>query len=166
MNYRVYEWYQILEQDIDYVWRPDILFQKVIDTKILPMYGNEEIFQMWFNTKDNHMEHYQAIKVTFACDYDFQHFPFDSHNCDFDFGMGSQVYNKTANFGPVEILNMDSKTELLNFEKEKKTDLSISICELQEESKCDLVVVTTKALFVCCIFFDEEKDDDETDCLC
>ena len=122
MNYRVYEWYQILEQDIDYVWRPDILFQKVIDTKILPMYGNEEIFQMWFNTKDNHMEHYQAIKVTFACDYDFQHFPFDSHNCDFDFGMGSQVYNKTANFGPVEILNMDSKTELLNFEKEISND--------------------------------------------
>ena len=40
------------------------------------------------------------------------------------------------------------------------------ICELQEESKCDLVVVTTKALFVCCISFDEKKDDDESDCLC
>ena len=58
----VYEWYQILEKDINLVWRPDVSFVNVIDTKILPIYGNEESFQLWFSASDNHMEHYQAIK--------------------------------------------------------------------------------------------------------
>ena len=60
----VYEWYQILEKDINLVWRPDVSFVNVIDTKILPLYGNEETFQLWFSASDNHMEHYQAIKGT------------------------------------------------------------------------------------------------------
>ena len=50
------------------------------------------------------MEHYQAIKVTFACNLVFDNYPFDSHECDFDFGMPSQVQNKTAILNPLEIL--------------------------------------------------------------
>ena len=47
------------------------------------------------------MEYYQEMKVTFACNYDFQNYPYDSHVCDFDFGMSSQAHNKTANFLPI-----------------------------------------------------------------
>ena len=34
----------------------------------------------------------------------FDNYPFDSHECDFDFGMPSQVQNKTAILNPLEIL--------------------------------------------------------------
>ena len=32
------------------------------------------------------IEYQQALKVTIYCSFDFKTFPFDSHNCDFNFG--------------------------------------------------------------------------------
>ena len=64
-------WYKVLEKEEDLVWRPDITFRKLKDMRILPLYGNEEIYQLWFNINDSHMEHYQAVIVDIACRFDF-----------------------------------------------------------------------------------------------
>ena len=32
------------------------------------------------------IEYQQALKVTIYCSFEFKTFPFDSHNCDFNFG--------------------------------------------------------------------------------
>ena len=120
MNFRLTEyekeWYQILDQEIIHVWRPSIQWLKVIDTEILRFYGNNQQFRLWFNIHKNHMELYQYIKVTFACNYNFENYPFDSHECDFDFGMiGSN--NQTAGFEPISVMSDDSTTEPLDYEK-------------------------------------------------
>ena len=41
----------------------------------------------------------EAIKVTFVCNYNFGHYPFDYHECDFDFGAAANT---------IESLNMNS----------------------------------------------------------
>ena len=82
------------------------------------MYGNDEKYQLWFDIKDNHLEYYQSLKITFACRYDFKDYPFDSHICHLDFGIPSALHNVTLNFAPVEILKNDSTTEILDFEHE------------------------------------------------
>ena len=64
-------WYKVLEKEEDLVWRPDITFRKLNDMRILPMYGQELIYQLWFSTDDSHMEHYQAVIVDIACKFDF-----------------------------------------------------------------------------------------------
>ena len=32
----------------------------------------------------------EAIKVTFVCNYDFGHYPFDYHECEFNYGIPGQ----------------------------------------------------------------------------
>ena len=76
-------WYRILEKEVDLVWRPDITFRKIVGIETLTMYGADEKFQLWFCAADNHMEYFQAVKVTFACKFDFTNYPFDYHNCNF-----------------------------------------------------------------------------------
>ena len=43
------------------------------------------------------------MKVKFACDFNFESFPFDSHECDLDFGAPSNSYNYTLKFSPVKV---------------------------------------------------------------
>ena len=61
----------LLEKEENLVWRPDITFRKLKNMRILPMYGNELRYQLWFNTNDSHMEHYQYVMVDIACKFDF-----------------------------------------------------------------------------------------------
>ena len=49
-------------------------------------------------------------------------YPFDSHDCPLDFGMPSQVFNLTALFAPVEIIQEDSTTAILDFEEKIPND--------------------------------------------
>ena len=98
------------------------MFRKVIHTEILPLYGDEEHFQLWLNKEESWMEHYQSMKVTFSCKFDFGDYPFDSHDCGLDFGMPALVHNKSAKFGPIQILGRDSKTKLLDKEVEIPND--------------------------------------------
>ncbi len=35
----------------------------------------------------NMLEYQQALKITIYCSFDFQAYPFDSHDCNFDFGL-------------------------------------------------------------------------------
>ena len=56
--------------------------------------------------------------IVYSYDIFVSDYPFDSHDCPLDFGMPSQVSNLTAFFAPVEILQKDSTTAILDFEKE------------------------------------------------
>ena len=42
------------------------------------------------------------MKVKFACDFNFESFPFDSHECDLDFGAPSNG-EKRLEFAPVQV---------------------------------------------------------------
>ena len=62
-------------------------------------------FDFWLkhvNDSYNVMKFYQSVKVTIACDFNFESFPFDSHECDLDFG--APAYNKNRlQFAPVQV---------------------------------------------------------------
>ena len=62
----------------------------------------------------NHKSQYDFLLLK----HDFSDYPFDSHDCPLDFGMPSQVFNLSAIFAPVEILQKDSTTAILDFEQE------------------------------------------------
>ena len=66
------------------------------------------------------MKFYQSMKVKFACDFNFESFPFDSHECDLDFGSPSNSYNYTLKFSPVKVLQQNNKAVLLKLDEEMK----------------------------------------------
>ena len=48
-------------------------------------YGPQDADYFWFLYPHN-FEYQQALKVVIYCTFDFSSFPFDSHDCDFNFG--------------------------------------------------------------------------------
>ena len=63
-------------------------------------------FDFWLqhvNDSYNIMKFYQSMKVEFACDFNFESYPFDSHECDLDFGSPSNSYNYSLKFSPVQV---------------------------------------------------------------
>ena len=96
------------------VWHPDVAFRYVKSTETIPFWGTDQNFNFWFNAENNNLDYYQAMKVTFYCDYDFNHYPFDEHECHFEFGIPSDQVNYSLNIGPVQILNSNSVPTLLN----------------------------------------------------
>ena len=51
--------------------------------------------------------------MTFACDYNFENFPFDEHDCDLEFGTPSGVINVTLTFAPVQVLDEGKPKQLV-----------------------------------------------------
>ena len=56
----------------------------------------------WYFHPENMMEYQQSLKVTIYCSMDFKHFPFDSHNCDLNFG-ASGITNNALKMDPTTI---------------------------------------------------------------
>ena len=67
------------------VWNPELEFKNVFNTMVIESYGTNDNFAFWFDGNSSIMEYTKALQVTFACDFDFESFPFDSHECDLDF---------------------------------------------------------------------------------
>ena len=63
-----------------------------------------------------HMTFYQYLKVTVSCNFQFNTFPFDFHDCDLDFGLHQNGY-KMININPIQVLNSDATSEILNGKK-------------------------------------------------
>ena len=63
------------------------------------------------------MNFYQYLKVTTSCNFDFNDFPFDHHDCEIDFGFHLNS-NKSIRINPIKILNADTTASILNYEKE------------------------------------------------
>ena len=96
-NFRIPKWYKITEKDIDNVWTPDVMFLNVVETGDVKFWGKSPTtYDFWLQTRhDTFNLNYKAVlltfkkamKVTFTCDFDFGHYPYDSHVCNFDFGI-------------------------------------------------------------------------------
>ena len=82
-------------------------------------------FDFWLkhvNDSYNIMKFYQSMKVKFACDFNFESFPFDSHECDLDFGSPSNSYNYSLKFSPVQVNTFFQWVEIqgeLNFQNRR-----------------------------------------------
>ena len=100
------KYFQITQKNhINNVWNPEVAFNKVVQTEILPQWGSDILYAMWFNNNTNGFQFRQGIKVTFACDFDFTSYPFDEHDCNMDFGTASQAINSGMNFAPIHSLS-------------------------------------------------------------
>ena len=104
------------------VWHPEIAFRNVKSAETVPLWGTDQRFGFWFNVKNHNLEYYQSMKVTVYCNFQFNTYPFDEHECDFDFGTPSATAKSGMNFGPIQILNSDSKSTVLNEERAVEND--------------------------------------------
>ena len=55
-------WYQLTKDQIDDVWHPELEFNQVVETIMLPIYGTDFKSTLWFNGKSQRMEYYQTIQ--------------------------------------------------------------------------------------------------------
>ena len=103
---------QINENDLDKVWNPELKFRKMVHSEILPKVGKVLNFDMWFDGNTNEMDYYQDIKLEIACNFNFEDYPFDKHNCDIDFGTPSQEMGKEMKFDQLHVLNKSAIIKL------------------------------------------------------
>ena len=89
-----------------------MIFRKVVSTEILPTWGRDTPFSMWFHSETHFVEYIQRIKVTFTCDFNFKNYPFDKHDCMMDFGTPSQEIHERMNFMPMQFLDGTKGQEL------------------------------------------------------
>jgi hypothetical protein len=56
-------------------------------------YGGADKFSLWY--LGNHkLEYGEVFQITFSCQFDFSHFPFDSHECLMEYGSYEVAENK------------------------------------------------------------------------
>ena len=98
------------------MWAPEIVFQNIIESAMLQNYGkHQRKFDFWYDSETEKMLFMETLKITFSCDLDFANYPFDSHQCDFDFGVLG-ISNRTVIFAPIKILTPEGgifKPEIL-----------------------------------------------------
>ena len=111
------------------MWSPEIVFQNIIESKMLPNYGKDERkFSFWYNSHTEKMLFMETLKVTFTCNFDFAYFPFDSHHCDFDFGVFG-LSKRRVRFAPIKVLTHEggiSEPEILENLKVQNNHLPYS----------------------------------------
>ena len=78
----------------------------------MPTYGTKAKYSFWFNTQTNLLEYTETIKVTFLCQFNFKDYPFEQHQCPFNFGGENYNYTK-AQFNDILILKEDGSLEKL-----------------------------------------------------
>ena len=72
------------ERMTDLIWHPKISFLHLLSIKNIGGLGFNN--KQGFYAENNHtftME--EVIEVTISCDFNFQDFPFDNHECDFEY---------------------------------------------------------------------------------
>ena len=58
-------------------------------------YGGADKFSLWY-LGDHKLEYGEIFQITFSCQFDFSHFPFDSHECLMEYGSYSVFHNSIA----------------------------------------------------------------------
>ena len=56
-------------------------------------YGGADKFSLWY-LGDHKLEYGELFQFTFSCQFDFSHFPFDSHECMMEYGSYAVAENK------------------------------------------------------------------------
>ena len=83
-------WYRI-NTFLDSVWHPVLYFLKVLSIEKIQQLGKKTNYDLWIKPSENRLWYRETLEVTFACkEIDFSKFPFDQHQCDFNFGDGGE----------------------------------------------------------------------------
>ena len=120
MNREPY-WFQIIGENYNNVWAPEIVFRQIVSTEIIPPYGKGVgKYDFWVSKRNSsyYMNFYQYLKITTSCNFDFNDFPFDHHDCELDFGFHQNEFNRTVRINPIKVLNHDTTATILNYEKD------------------------------------------------
>ena len=132
-NFRDFE---ITKKDIENIWHPTIEFGHLLRYEKIKVYGGSKSFSFWYG---KHWGNYysEEFQLTFSCRFDFQNYPFDSHECHMEYGddMWNTSYmtfnnseiiyeNKTHTFGgnPIIIHHLPFEIELETLPSFKKVD--------------------------------------------
>ncbi len=77
--------YPVSNEDAKQIYNPTLKFKNIKDIARERKYGfrDEDSF---FLIPPHWLEYHQALKVTIYCPFDFTSYPFDSHQCQFNFG--------------------------------------------------------------------------------
>jgi hypothetical protein len=63
-------------------------------------YGGADKFSLWY-LGNNKLEYGEVFQITFSCQFDFSHFPFDSHECLMEYGSYEVAENKLTFKPPI-----------------------------------------------------------------
>ena len=79
------------------LWHPVIEFERVMEFKQRPMYGDTDssvskIFPKWLWNQNRLNQ--ETFQLTFSCHFHFADFPFDSHECPIEYGSGTLKQEK------------------------------------------------------------------------
>ena len=72
-------------------------------------YGPSNDADFFWHAYPNLLQYQERLKITIYCSFEFENFPFDSHECDFIFGLASYI-DKTASLLPTNIKFGDTTT--------------------------------------------------------
>ena len=86
--FRTLGWYAINKDDQNQVYFPTLQINEAKSVSRTRKYGPTDEDFFWF-LYPHFFEFQQALKVEIYCTFDFTSFPFDSHECDFEYGASS-----------------------------------------------------------------------------
>ena len=66
----------------DLIWHPKMSFQNVVYVEKVRGFGYEELHE-YYITYPNKIQMIENLKVTFACNFKLNTYPFEKHSCDF-----------------------------------------------------------------------------------
>ena len=77
----------IREEKTNVIWHPKITFLKLLSLEKFPGIGYERIKNFYYraNSGFDKIHMFEIFKLKFSCDFDFQTYPFDEHECDVAF---------------------------------------------------------------------------------
>ena len=85
---RELRYYSVNEIDQHEVYFPTLQIKDAKHVSRTRKYGPQDEDYFWF-LYPHEFEYQQALKIEIYCTFDFTSYPFDSHECDFDFGASS-----------------------------------------------------------------------------
>ena len=68
------------------LWYPVIFFKDMISFEQTRLYGGTPngVMSFW---DENKLDYSEGFKIKFSCTFDFESFPYDSHNCCLIYGI-------------------------------------------------------------------------------
>ena len=79
------KWMIIPTDFYDLIRRPRLLFENAYQIETFPAVGDDGFSYFWFYKFLESFEYAEYLKITLGCDMDFTKFPFDKHECEFNF---------------------------------------------------------------------------------
>lgn len=79
------QWYEVSSLDAEHIFSPSFRVLKAKSVERERKYGPKDSDYFWFQLPHN-LEYRQLLRIVLYCTFDFGHFPFDTHSCDFVYG--------------------------------------------------------------------------------